>query len=79
MLADLEQRRADLTARIERLAEVRQQAETDLAAARLKHMTELSRAIEQRWATPVPEPAPSAAPLPVVIDSSMDAPQSRVH
>jgi uncharacterized protein DUF4407 len=81
MLADLEQRRADLTARIDRLADVRQRAETDLAAARVKHMTELSRAIEQRWATPVQEqePAPAVAPLPAVIDSSVDRSQSRVH
>jgi len=79
MLADLEQRRSDLTARIDRLADVRQRAENDLAAARLKHMSELSRAIEQRWATPAPEPAPSMAPLPPVIDSSVDGHQSRVH
>ena len=71
MLADLEQRRADLTARIDRLADVRRRAETDLAAARMKHMTELSRAIEQRWATPVQEhePAPPVARLPAVIDT----------
>jgi chromosome segregation ATPase len=81
MLADLEQRRADLTARIDKLADVRQRAETDLAAARLKHMTELSRAIEQRWATPLQEqePAPSVAPLPAVINSPVDSGQSRVH
>jgi hypothetical protein len=81
MLADLEQRRSDLTARIDRLADLRQRAENDLAAARLKHMTELNRAIEQRWATPVQdqEPAPSAAPLPAVIDPSVDTGRSQVH
>ena len=81
MLADLEQRRADLMARIDKLADVRQRAENDLAAARLKHMTELNRAIEQRWATPVQEqePAPSAAPLPAVIDPSVDTGRPQVH
>ena len=79
MLADLEQRRAELSARIHQLADVRQRAETDLAAARLKHMKELSSAIEQRWATPVPEPAPPVPPLPAIIDSAVDSRHSRVH
>jgi hypothetical protein len=49
VVVDVERRCAELTARVERMARTRQQAEAEVAAVRLRHMAELNRALSARW------------------------------
>jgi hypothetical protein len=62
LAADLEKRCADLAARVELVASTRQRAETELADARLRHMTELSRAIAARRSEVPDEPLDTPEP-----------------
>jgi hypothetical protein len=55
LAAALEQRVADVTARIEKVARTRKQGESELAEVRLRHMAELNRALTARRAG-APEP-----------------------
>jgi hypothetical protein len=49
LVADLAKRKATLSARVDLVSATRKQSEAEVAEARLRHMTEVSRAIAARW------------------------------
>ena len=49
LVADLQARRAELSARLDKVAKTRKQGESELAEVRMRHMAELQQALAARW------------------------------
>ena len=49
LVADLQTRRAELSARLDKVAKTRKQGESELAEVRMRHMAELQQALAARW------------------------------